>query len=436
MATKKLYQDDVYQKTCEAEILQVEKEEDGTWLVFDQTVFAPEGGGQPSDRGTVLEAAAPLKTAKSAFIDRAEDRGDQVFHRLTEDPGFRTGDRVILSIDWGVRFDHMQRHLGEHILSGAFWRLFGGINRGFHMGEEGMTIDIAFEGDLPGGGRAEILPDDRLNPDGRLDDRSLPDRVTWEMAEAAEFEANRVIQSDAPVSVRYFHTRDEAARMPVRKAVAFDQEISVVTVGDPAAPLDCVCCCGTHPSSAGQVGLVKIYKIEPNKGMSRVYLEAGSRALVNAQRHFNLLYELETALSAGDEDVLAKFRGRAEKEEAVHGQLTALRRRVQTQEAAAIAAAPAPFTCRTYEDLSVDDLMQIGRKAAKGRAGLLVLAQVPDRTALLFAGDGLDAGALTKAAAPAFSGRGGGKAAFARATFPDEAALRGFLTALGDRMKE
>ena len=87
------------------------------------------------------------------------------------------------------------------------------------------------------------------------------------MARAAESDANRVIWSDLPVTVSHFDYRVDAEKMPLRKVLAFEDDISVVSVGDIADPADCVACCGTHPKTSGQVGLVKIYKVEKNKDM-------------------------------------------------------------------------------------------------------------------------------------------------------------------------
>ena len=117
----------------------------------------------------------------------------------------------------------MQRHCGEHILSGVFYSLFGGVNRGFHMGHEYMTIDISLE-----------------------EDPKKKD-ITWEDALAAQLEANKVIWSDAPVTVIRFDSRDKAEKMPLRKALAFDEDISIVCVGSVENAADCVACCGTHP---------------------------------------------------------------------------------------------------------------------------------------------------------------------------------------------
>ena len=243
MSTIKLYQQDVYLKECEAVILELQEDR----VVLDRTIFFPTGGGQSCDLGFL---------GGQEVLDVSEKDG-LIYHQVRSAASLKEGSRILCRIDWDRRFDNMQRHCGEHILSGICYREFGGINRGFHMGEDYMTIDISLE-----------------------EDPSITE-ITWEMAKRAELFANQVIWSDAPVTVRRFQTRQEAEQLPLRKALAIDEEISIVCVGDIRNAADCVACCGTHPSSAGQVGLVKIYKIEHYKGMFRIYFEAGKRALLD-----------------------------------------------------------------------------------------------------------------------------------------------------------
>ena len=137
------------------------------------------------------------------------------------------------------------------MLSGTFHTMYGGVNKGFHMGEDYITIDI----DL--GGR--MLTEAELN--------------------AAQDMVNKAVWSDLPVTVTWFEDYEASLSLPVRKKVPHEGRVSVVTVGDKSDPYDCIACCGTHPSSSGQVGLVAIYKSEPNKGMNRVFFDCGRKAL-------------------------------------------------------------------------------------------------------------------------------------------------------------
>ena len=128
-----------------------------------------------------------------------------------------------------------------------------------------------------------------------------------------KLEANKVIWSDAPVTVMHFDSREKAAGMPLRKALAFDEDISIVCVGSPNKASDCVACCGTHPSTAGQVGLIKIYKVEKYKSMFRIYFEAGRRALLNYDMKHSMLTELSDRYSSSIEDFPDKLRAQEQK---------------------------------------------------------------------------------------------------------------------------
>lgn len=131
--------------------------------------------------------------------------------------------------------------------------------------------------------------------------------INWDMAMQAELETNKVIWENTPVSVYRFDTKAEAEKMPLRKALNLEKDISIVTIGDISNPADSVACCGTHPSTAGQVGMVKIYKIEPNKGMFRIFFEAGQRALAHYDMRFDIMTKLENDLSASYTNLISKY---------------------------------------------------------------------------------------------------------------------------------
>ena len=294
MHTNRLFRENVYLRECDASIRSVSTREDKVLITLDQTIFFPTGGGQSCDLGTINDFAV---------VDVYEYE-DDIFHCVACAPdALRVGDSVHLTLDWARRFDNMQRHCGEHILSGMFYREYGGVNRGFHMGDNYMTVDISLE----------------ENPDFRA--------LTWEMAKHAELCTNEAIWSNAPVITRHFDTKQEAEHLPLRKALAIEEDITIVCVGDVENPSDCVACCGTHPSTAGQVGLLKIFKVEPNKGMFRVYFEAGRRAFLKYQEEMDVLTALCNKLSAGTEDVLAKYESAQEKNRESRTQLHLLKKK-------------------------------------------------------------------------------------------------------------
>ena len=263
------------------------------------------------------------------------------------------------------------------------------------MGEDYMTIDISLE----------------ENPDFT--------KITWEMAKAAELETNKAIWQNLPVITRHFDSRAEAENLPLRKALAFDEDITIVCVGAVENPADCVACCGTHPSTAGQVGMVKLYKVESNKGMFRIYFEAGQRAFRQYQQRFDVLTELENKLSAGFSDLLQKYNAQQEKTKEVRNELYHLKKWLISREIDDISQTVTPAFVRKYDKLSINDILDIGKGLAGNIPTVLFLVHMPSNTVLLFS-DRYDAGLLVKENAPIYHGKGGGNKNSARAIFSKE----------------
>jgi alanyl-tRNA synthetase len=386
MKTKKIFKDDVYLKETSATITDILKKEDKIYVLLDQTVFFPTGGGQSCDTGYI---------GSYQVIDVFEE-DDMVLHQIVNDNLPNIGDKVDISINWERRFDNMQRHCGEHILSGMFYREYGGVNRGFHMGDDYMTIDISLE----------------ENPEFT--------KITWDMAKHAELCTNQAIWNNAPVITRHFDHREDAENLPLRKALSLENDITIVCVGDINNPEDCVACCGTHPSTAGQVGLVKIYKVESNKGMFRIYFEAGKRAFLDYQNKFDILTTMENNLSAGNNDLLSKYAAQQEKNKSIKNELYQLKKSVISNEVQRLTQVICEKNVEIYDNLSIDDILSIGRPLIGKIPTILFLVHKPSNTLLLFSnGDKkYDCGMLVKENASIYNGKGGGNNTSARAIFP------------------
>lgn len=449
MTTTKLYQTDTYLKEWDACILAAETASDGRYLIqLDRTAFFPEGGGQGADHGVIRVILPDAQDAAFSVIDVQED-GDAIIHTIEFlDPSAKAaagdagapvaakclteGCKVRCTLDWDRRFEHMQRHCGEHILSGVFYRLFGGANHGFHMGQDYMTIDIALPDQAP---------------------------VTPEMAQQAELLANQVIWRDLPVSVSYFDTREEAEQLPLRKALAFDEAISIVTIGelsDPA-PADCVACCGTHPSTTGQVGLIKIYKVEKYKDMTRIYCDAGRKALADYQQKHEILTELSNQYSSSIEEFPAKLRIQEEKNAAIRSQLHQLKKAWIESESAKLDAlleevgttddsmiqssgSETPVILYLLEHLSMDDAFTMAKPYMgtlhAGNAHPLLLLYVKKEHSCVLVSDGtVHCGKLVKEYASFYQGKGGGNDVSARAIFTTDENVRLFADLLGKHLR-
>lgn len=267
-----IYEVDVYQKENKTEIIRINVLNNSTLeIVTESSVFFPVGGGQPSDIGTISKNGTDFDVIH-AFLD-----GEHIVHVVDAKPDeFSLFDKVTLSINWDFRFQNMQRHLGEHILTGSFYNLYGFENRGFHMGEEYMTIDLFH------------------------DSKTLTD----EMVDTAELLANKILWENYPVNSYWFADKEVAANsINTRKKITQDGEIKVTVVGTLSNPFDSVPCCGTHPKNTGEVGMIKIYKFHKNKDMTRIFFDAGSMAFSNCVLNRKILNKISNKMSTSIEDL-------------------------------------------------------------------------------------------------------------------------------------
>lgn len=397
MKTTRLYQQDRYIKEWDGQITSV-TEDNGSFIVtLEKSAFFPEGGGQSCDLGTMGDYQV---------ID-VQEKDEEVYHRVKPAEGensendkpapLQVGDTVHCILDWERRFDNMQRHCGEHILSGIFYALFGGVNRGFHMGQDYMTVDISLEED----------------PEVK--------EITYEDALRAELEANKVIWADEPVTVMHFESREEAEKMPLRKALAFDEDITIVSVGSIENAADCVACCGTHPNTAGQVGLIKIYKVENYKGMFRIYFEAGARALEDYRAKHNILTELSNKYSSSIEDFPSKLRAQEEKLADAKGELHQIKKAFIDNECAKldelIADGNDKVIVYEVDHLGLDDVFNMAKHYMGSCKGLIMLYSIKDTSYILVSDGSIDCGSLVKEYASFYKGKGGGNKVSARSIF-------------------
>ena len=264
METEKLYYQDPYLTAFTARVLSCEKSKSGWAVVLDRTAFYPEGGGQPADHGTL---------GAVQVTDVHETKG-VIFH--TCDGPVEIGTQVAGAVDWPRRFDHMQQHSGEHILSGLLCSLYHCDNVGFHLGADTVTIDYNAE-------------------------------LTWEQVMAAEKAANEVIWQDTPVDIT-FPAPDALARLNYRSKKALTGQVRIVAF--PGA--DCCACCGTHVRRAGEVGIIKVLSCQKFREGVRLEILCGSRAY----RYLSQVYDQDRAvaqlLSVKPQDTLAAAERQAE----------------------------------------------------------------------------------------------------------------------------
>lgn len=273
---EKIYYTSPYEREFEAKILDCRQEGEKYAVLLDRTAFYPEGGGQPSDTGYLGETR----------VTYVKEAGEMVVH-YTDRP-LVPGMTVKGVIDWDKRFSNMQQHSGEHIVSGLIARRYGYDNVGFHMGKEGMTIDI----------------------NGVL---------TWEQLMEIEREANRIVWRNVPVSV-LLPTEEERKNMAYRSKKALEGQIRIIVIPD----ADSCACCGTHVAFTGEIGVIKFLSVMHYKGGVRISLLCGRDALYDYERKTDQLLDISSQLSASTfatADAVRRLKGENGEKDARIGEL-------------------------------------------------------------------------------------------------------------------
>lgn len=367
--TERLYYTDPYLTEFDATITAIEQVDGRPAAILDRTAFYPTSGGQPFDTGRLGEATV---------VDVVDADGGAIMHVL--DRGVAVGP-VHGRIDWARRFEHMQQHTGQHLLSAAFDRLLGVRTESFHLGAAASTIDLA-----------------RLVSPREID--------------SVEDEANRIVWEDRPIAIR-FADAAEAAALPLRKESARAGQLRIIEVED----FDVSACGGTHVARTGAVGIIAVTSSERLRGGSRVEFACGGRAL----RTFRALRDT-TAASVRLISVLPnELPGGIERLQAdvkdTRRQLKDAQSRLAVYEAAELAGRAVPCGAARLVVEALDGRDQAALKtiatAIATRPGhIAVLFGVPSPAAVVVArseGTAFDSGAALKRLLQEFGGRGGGR---------------------------
>ena len=255
--TKKLYYEDVYQKEFTATVQECRELKDGYGIILDQTAFYPEGGGQPCDLGTINDIP----------VTDVQEEGEVIVHHTEK--AIEVGQEIKGKIDWERRFDLMQQHSGEHIVSGLIHEAYGYNNVGFHMGSDVITVDLS----------------------GVLTEKQLRE---------IEEETNRKIWENTAVEV-FYPSKEELEKLSYRSKKELTGQVRLVRFQGS----DLCACCGTHVTHTGEIGAVKILTVENFREGVRVTMICGKRVLdylnmVNDQNH-----QISVKLSAKTEETAA-----------------------------------------------------------------------------------------------------------------------------------
>lgn len=370
--TVRLYLEDQYRQNFSAKVIEQTEIDGRPAVVLEQTLFYPTSGGQPHDAGTLN--AIPV-------VDVFEDERRRIVHVLNEP---LTGRAVEGRIDWERRFDHMQQHTGQHLLSQAFIKVCKAETLSFHLGEESATLDL--------------------------------NQADFSSAAVTSVEnlANRIVCENRPVW-GHIIDRNELDHYPVRKPPTVEDNIRIIEIKD----FDHSPCGGTHCSQTGEIGMIKIKKYENYRGGSRMHFVCGARALADYQKKSDILKRIGNCLSSGADDLPGNIQKIQEELKSLRSEHSHLKKRVLQYEADSLISERKKFgnlhvIAKVFEERDPKELKILAQAVLANSPATVALFGVKSRAkASLFflRSENLpcDMGQLMQAASALIDGHGGGR---------------------------
>lgn len=364
--TERIYDTDSYCREFEATVISCQKNADLYDVILDKTAFFPEGGGQAPDKGLI----------GGAEVIDVQMKDEIIIHKTASE--LKCGETVKGEIDWELRFNRMQRHTGEHILSGVINSLFGYSNVGFHMSEVETTADF----------------------DGVLSQSDI---------EKIENETNRIIWENHKIRA-FYPTNEEAENINYRSKLDNIKNLRLVTIEG----VDCCACCAPHVGYTGEVGIVKIIDSVPNKGGTRLTLLAGYSALKDYTKLNFLNKQIMKLLSASRETVAEAVERQTDVVKALRYENENLSNRLAWSE-----LSPTEINGCVYafsENLSYEALRYCSNILAQSGKKLSMLFSANDGDNYIYAVGSRehDTRPIVKELNEAFEGKGGGKPNYAQ----------------------
>jgi alanyl-tRNA synthetase len=389
--TLRLYYTDSYLRDFEAAV--VDRTDEGRRVYLDRTAFYPTSGGQPFDTGRL----------GGIEVTDVVDETDRVAHLLRAP---LTDDKAVGSVNWTRRFDHMQQHTGQHLLSAVLADLFGHATVGVHFGRESSTLD------LDAGG---VTPDQVVKVEAR---------------------ANEIVVENRPVQVGF---EDSASANGLRKPTDRAGALRIVTIHG----LDRSACGGTHVRATGEIGAILIQKVERVRKGVRLEFLCGGRAIRRARADYDLLGRMATEFSAAAEELpglVEAHRNDLKESNAVRRDLQARLDSYRARELYAAAVPDATGMRRVIlrdQASCVDDIRGVAQ-AFTSMPKAVFVGTVPSPPAVVLAASpdsGIDAAGLLKSLLTSVGGRGGGSATMAQGIVPGRAQLEAVLESIGGETK-
>ena len=344
--TERLYHSDPCCTTFDAQVMERQRHNDRLAVVLDRTAFYPTGGGQPHDTGTLNGAEV---------IDVVErDHDGTVVHLLPTETCL-SDNLVRGELDWSRRFDHMQQHTGQHILSQAFVQIADADTVGFHMSGTYSTIDL----------NREMLSDEEVT--------------------RAESLANQIVFDDRPV-ISIFVTLEEARQLPLRKPPALKGAIRIVKVEG----FDWSACGGTHVARTGGVGIIKVVRSERRRPETRLMFLCGRRALADYAALNRLTSDLGRRLTVAVEDLPVTIERLQNEAHANRKEKERHHQSLLDHEAAALATGSQlvgciSVVCQVFEGRALEDIRQLASRIASQPSHIALLGLRGTKAQIVFA---------------------------------------------------
>jgi len=379
--TKRLYYQDSYLKEFKAKILKKIKIDNQPAVVLDESAFYPTSGGQPYDKGFIQDTP----------VVEVVEEGDEIIHILKEELKEKINSEVVGKIDWKRRFDHMQQHLGQHILSGALMEIWGAETVSFHLGEEICTLDIVKE------------------------------KFSEEQVKEAEECTNEITFKNRPVKCYFVEGEEELKRLNLRKIPEKTGKIRIIEVED----FDLSACGGTHCRATGEVGLIKITKWEKRGEKTRLEFICGRRAWKDYFWKNELIKNISNQLTIKDSELGEALDRMLEERKKTGKELKEYKEKLQEYEAKRMIDQSSLIDNRikiinkVFEEENFQEVRELIQKIINLDESVIVLFGVKKGGAkILFACSRVlkyDMNGLAREAAKFIEGQGGGAPNFAQA---------------------
>ena len=380
--TRKLFHHDSYQTNFQAKIVDQYPDKGKYAVILDQTSFYPNAGGQICDSGKIN--GIPV-------ID-VQELGGKIIHYLQEDIIINSDENVYGEIDWNVRFDHMQQHSGQHILSVALIELWQKNTLSFHMGDKVSTLDI---------------PSTQIS---NKEARSLEERI------------NQIIYENRPIHQYYAEENGKIGSKELRKFQKISEKLRIIEI----EKYDLTACGGTHCSNTGEIGVMKITGWENRKDKTRISFLCGYRALSDYQQKYQIIKNLSNILTTGTEQLENKILLLTREQKRLNKECSNMEKRLLHFEAEELKKNYRVkknnlfIVSKLFTEKSLQSLQQIAFMLANQKNSLIILGTTKPEPAICLSCSrdiSMSAGELIKQIIIKGNGKGGGSEFLAMGKF-------------------